>query len=580
MLARVLTLSLALIVGQAAAADLPPEAAWLKAIPAEADLAVRFRGLGIVKADLAKMLTAMSPTLAEPAGPILDGLVAQVSGRFGEAAVEGPAIILVRAVPPDENGSPAFAVIVKSDDYEGVKKSIAGGRAVKAAAQPGGFEKFDGPDGKPMFSVKGAGYVAFGADQTLISGVARPAGKPLWSDALADSFLRGDMGVFINVAAIQKRYGAQIDAAKEQMAAGVEQAANAGGEAMKESVKGIVNKTFDALKVADSVAMFFDFEPYGLVVAGTATVLPGTEAAASLAKAMPAQGTLLETLPGEGTFFMDLSSSAETTVKLQKFGYSMLMGPATEESPEVKKALDLIRQAGITEMATASFGTTSNISVALASDPAKAVEGTTAMLKALSTSKGMPEYIKSVKVSPASTYQGFALNESETAIDLEKFAKLQPNSPNGAEAAKKMFGGDKIHAWFGTDGRRFLTVTAPTWAAAKSHIDAVVSGVGTLGKFPNYATLREQMPGKTNFLMMGSAQGLVRQLASQMTATLPGGVELKPGEMPREIAVFGASVTAYPNGYQFEFRLPSANGPVFEKGLMPILQGLQGKVGM
>jgi hypothetical protein len=57
------------------------------------------------------------------------------------------------------------------------------------------------------------------------------------------------------------------------------------------------------------------------------------------------------------------------------------------------------------------------------------------------------------------------------------------------------------------------------------------------------------------------------------------GAELQvPADMPKEPAMLGGSLSATPAGYRFDFVLPSTVGPVVEKGMVPMIQGLQGQV--
>ena len=64
-----------------------------------------------------------------------------------------------------------------------------------------------------------------------------------------------------------------------------------------------------------------------------------------------------------------------------------------------------------------------------------------------------------------------------------------------------------------------------------------------------------------------------------MWGAMFGGGEIKvPADMPKEPAFLGVSLTATPGGYQFQFTVPSSVGPVLEKGMGPIFQGLQGGV--
>src|SRR5438552_1491745 len=119
MFAYTLTLWVATAVGQAA----PAEAAWLKAVPAEAEVVVRVRGLEAGRDDLVKMLEAMSPALADQAKPALEQGLSQFTERHGKKAATTPWLALLRLPKPDAVGPgqpPPFAVIVDSNNYDAI----------------------------------------------------------------------------------------------------------------------------------------------------------------------------------------------------------------------------------------------------------------------------------------------------------------------------------------------------------------------------------------------------------------------------------------------------------------------------
>src|SRR4051812_30132816 len=105
MLAQLSTWILAATLGQA-----PPEAAWLKAVPGDVDVVMRCRGLGATRDDLGAFLKALSPGLAERAGPALSGQLDQFRDKHGEMAVRTPWVGLVRVVAPGAGEGMPFAI--------------------------------------------------------------------------------------------------------------------------------------------------------------------------------------------------------------------------------------------------------------------------------------------------------------------------------------------------------------------------------------------------------------------------------------------------------------------------------------
>ena len=74
----------------AALGQAPPEPDWLKAVPADVDVAIRGNALETIRDDLTAMLRTMSPGLGGMAGPELSKPLARFQEEFGEAAAGRP----------------------------------------------------------------------------------------------------------------------------------------------------------------------------------------------------------------------------------------------------------------------------------------------------------------------------------------------------------------------------------------------------------------------------------------------------------------------------------------------------------
>ncbi|MEJ7680224.1 MAG: hypothetical protein WKG06_20690 [Segetibacter sp.] len=178
------------------------------------------------------------------------------------------------------------------------------------------------------------------------------------------------------------------------------------------------------------------------------------------------------------------------------------------------------------------------------------------------------------------THRGFTFNHAVAKIDLDKLEKLGGNNPAGATTMKSMFGGDSLSYWLGTDGKRVIQVMTPTWDDAKARIDAFLDGDAGIGTTPSYKAVRSLLPEQVSLLMLVNAQGLVRMFASQFAATLNQPDLKPPGDLPKEPALLGFSLTPRrPTGYEFHLVLPSRVGSVLEKGLVPLFQGMRGQAG-
>src|SRR4051794_15136055 len=141
----------------AALAQGGPEAGWLKAVPGDIDVVIRTRGLEATRDDVAAMLKAMSPSLADAARPALEDGLGHVREMFGAALVQAPCVVLARVVPPGAGGGMPVAVVVLKDDYPGLRKSLAGENPAKS--RDGGYDEFTSAKVPgTWYGAKGAGF--------------------------------------------------------------------------------------------------------------------------------------------------------------------------------------------------------------------------------------------------------------------------------------------------------------------------------------------------------------------------------------------------------------------------------------
>ncbi len=564
-----------------------PETAFLKSVPAEAEVVIRVRAPKAVRDDLASMVQAMSPNMGPMAGPALDNGLALFSQRFGADAPNLPFVIVARLPKNGDNGPPPYAVMIQAKDYAAVQKQL--GPDGKPEPQGGGIDKVTGADGQPLFTYKGSNYVAFGNSKEVLTSLTKPT-KTLdtaLTPELRDRFFGGDAGVYVNLAAIQARYGDQIEQARKDMLDRVEKGvANQGGNQNPEAAKTAINLLFKALANGDSLSAHLDFDAKGMAIGGLTAVKPGSDAAKMVAQARPGNGELLGRLPADSAFFMYSSVSPASFDRFQKLAASFMPGGGTG-SPEQEKAMALAKQAGPKEVtAAANFGKGGSQSIGLSTyaDPAKAVEATIAGIAALKSGKAaLPDMIKDITVTrDAETYKGFTFAKSQVTYDQDKMKAMAgktPANPNGPSPdAMRALMGDGVTTWVGTDGKTVLQVSAPDWNQAKARIDAVLAGgSSSLGQASNYQALRNALPKQFGTLILVNAQALITQgLASFGTLMPDSPVGKTQLNLPAEPAFFGGTVTPVAKGFQFQFLLPSSVGPVVEQAVGPIFQAVQG----
>lgn len=572
---------LAVSLGQSPA-PVAADAGWLKAVPADVDVAVRSRGVDATHANLVAMIKAMSPTLAKRAEPWLGDRLAEFAKKYGKPMVQASWVGLARYAAANPSVDKPFALLVMLDDYEGVLKSLAGGNEVKRAPQEGGYDAFDGPEGGGTFyAVKGAGFVAFGPDKTLIAAIAKPGEKTLdkaLTPALIKQFLAGDVGVYVSAGTLVAHYSEQIDQARQAFMGALDQAGQQAGNAgAMNAAKEIYGALFDALKDAEVLTISVDVAGEGLSLAGVLTIKPDSALAKAGVKAASGTAADLAGLPPDASFYVYMNMDASTVDRLQGMSIRM-MNPGGKPTPDQAKALALFGEVGRVEtIGSLTFdGGLRGMNVTHVADPKKYITACQANIQALKGGDGPSSVYKDVKIeSNVENYRGLTFSHIIATLDFDKLAQLNPNNPAAAAAVKSMFGGETMNTWLGTDGKRVFQVTAPTWNDVKAQIDTFLKGNAGIGTVAGFKSVRSRLPEQASLVVLVSAQGLVRMFASQLAATLNKPDLKAPGDLPKEPVLFGVSLTPRPpSGYEFHLVVPSQIGPIFEKGLVPLFQSI------
>ncbi len=560
-----------------------PRAVLLEKIPADAAVVVSLRGIDKVQADLEGMLTAMSPTWGGQAGPMLRLSIGQMTAQFGTEATRSPFTVAMD-LPKADGELPAFAVLIPIEDYRSVLKSLAGTvEAPKLEAVGGGVEKFTNKTGDTIYAYDGEGFIAFAQESDAM--VKRIAAKPAatlgskLSTELREALLGGDLGFYINVAAIQARYGDQIEAMRAQFMAALDQA----GDQMQQqgqmnAAKQLYGALFDAAKEAESLALNFDFDKAAFDLSAFLTLKTDSPALASLKNAKTGNSDGLAKLPPGYLVYGYMNTDPKSMQGLMKMNASSTFPGGASGSPAAQKYLDSMMELGRQESLTAmTYG--GGVEVLALTIPENVEQTTSAMVELMKTMAQSPAIKEATLEEKVDTYKGFVLNKASMRFDFEKMLGDQAGNPMAAGMVKAMVGEDgATTTYFGSDGKQLVSATAKSLEEAHQKIDQLSDEKAGIGTKPGYQALMSRLPKETNALFAVNAQRLVRFIG-QILGTVAGGDPIAPpADMPTEMALFGGSLATHPSGYRLDFVLPSAVGPVLEKGLVPIVQGIQGQV--
>ena len=555
----------------------------IEKVPASAAVVISSRPLDAVQADFQAMLRAMSPNLGSQAGPMLQLTIAQMSAQFGPEATRSPFTVAL-ALPKTDGDEPRFAVLVPLDDYKAVVKSLTGSAdSPKLESVGNGVDKLTTKDGEILYAYDGEGFMAFapGSDEMVKAIAAKPTALATkLTPELRESLLGGDLGIYVDVAAVDTRYQGQIDAAREQFMIALDQA----GDQMQqkdqmEQAKQLYGALFDSLKQGDGLALNLDFDKEALDLTSFLSLKASSPAWATLKNSkVSSTGASLGSLPPGYLIYSFMNTDNRSMEGLMKMNLGSMFPGAGANGPEAKKYLDAMMAIGQQEnfSAMSMGGGMDVLSVIYPENVEKATEAMVEMMKAMVSAPTIKEGKVEEKVE---TYKGFTLNKATIQFDFDKMLGEQAGNPGATATLNAMFGADPtMTTYFGTDGKRLISVTAKTVEDIRKKIDLLDQQGTGIGITPGFQTLRKRLPERTNAIMALNAQKLVAMIGHILGTATGGAPIAPPADMPTDLALIGGAFTTNPTGYRVDLVIPSNVGPVLERGLTPIVQGLQGQI--
>lgn len=618
-----LTMTLALAVGlapstataqqqarRAAQGGQTAEAQWLDQLPGDLPIIVRIGGIERATDNFVTMLRAMSPDAAEQIGSQIQATVSEFTRSLGAGQGEAPALLLIDVVPPGQLGQqiqlqggqlqvkPRAIAVFATSDYDQALSAIAGKEDAQKQTNQG-VDSITAANGETVFAVNKSGFAAISQHEDLIRKVSSTPQQTLAQTLEGDLksyFLDGDLGMYVDLAAITETYGDEIAQARNFLQARTEQAAEQGAD-FTEQAQFATQELFKAARNARAVAAHADFAEQGLTVSGKLAMNEDYEPIRRLAEAGDAPADELGTLPrGNAYYSFDLFDPESINWELIP-GANEVREYLPEiaevmESPEFQQAKEQFRAAGkATYIATVGLGETrTGLSVMKAEDSNAVVE---AVRSAVAAVKGKDfSLIKELNIEQgAQAYQGYSFDKITASYDFDAFTKeveaeaekLRPEAAEGqadnppidrqqaVEMLRKVVG-ESTTVWVGSNGEQVVNLLAANWEDAQKQLDAYLANDQGIGQTESFKKVRAQLPDRVRSLYMADVQTGTRQvLAEARQAT--GDQDLRAGQqMPDQVAMVGMAVVAEPDGLRFTGFVPSEVGPVIEKGIVPLIE--------
>jgi hypothetical protein len=550
----------------APAAPVPanPGEAPLAAVPAQSPIVVQLRGVDRTKDRLLALIKNVvpdyAPVVAEHIETALrDGLDGRKLRGLDPA---GPHFLAFLEMPTPDTDKPNVAVIARVTRFADFRDGLLTEDERKSVRpDAAGFDRAE-LQGQEVFFVDRGTYAVVTPSREAAALLTRkqPGLDGKLGESVGRKFLDQDLAVYVDLAAVNKEFGDQIKAARQFMET-ILDTMPGGNKQSIDTAKAMYAAIFQLVEDGRAFVAGFDFRPEGLALHLQTQVGADTRTNRLLREQRPSNLEALGTLPAGQTVYTaaDIAPALLKTLAPIMFGIS-----GTEDGKQaVGAALDeLIAADGQVSLSAGTFPM-ATLSVTNFRDPQKATDAQLKLFRAMGEGgvfqntpvKGKPE------IKPnAEEYKGFKFHYARLVWDFDKLADAIPGGADAMKGPMKKLMGEDLKTWFGTDGRRYLSVSAKDWATGKATIDTYLAGGEKLATEPAFTATRTQLPAETSLLMLADAGKFTHVMADYMLAMFKA-MPVLPFNLPDEVKPV-ATRTSY-LGFASTFRPEHGSLDVF-----------------
>lgn len=572
----------AAMVGPAAASETSGPSS-LAIVPSQAPIVIQVRGIERTKGRLSAFLKNALPDLGALAAMQIDkALKDGLEGRKLQGLEkDGPVFVVFLEMPAPDVDPPVVAVIARVGSYSAFRDGLLNEEERKALkpAKNGGEQT--NVMGKDLFFMERSGWAMVSPNMDAMAFLAKnnPGLNTRISADLAKKLSDNDVGVYVNLSAVNKQFGDEIRQAKDTLFGLLDQFGHQ-DRATMEMVKTMYGGIFQIVEDGKGLVLAIDFRPEGLSFQLAAQIGAQTETNKFLKDQKPSSLTQMGTLPKDQVIY----SATEMAPSLVKALGPMMYGAAgdSDGKADLQKALEGLMAAGNSLSISAGKFPAMSLQASTFKDPVKA---STAMLQLFrAMGDGVTFQSAAIKGKPeikedSESYRNFKFNYVKIAWDLDKLADQVPGAGDEIKKAVQKFMGDGIEVWFGTDGKQFLQVSARNWDDAKTLIDSFLDGKSPVSQETAYGLTRKQLPADATMLMFADGAKFTMSMGDyllSMIRNMPGlPINLPPNmkHVDTETSYLGMAVVMQPEHGSFEFFLPVKSIQEIRKVLMPLFMG-------
>jgi hypothetical protein len=591
--AAAVLLVLGLVVTSAPAAPVPeagPSA--LAVVPADAPIVLQVHGIERTKDRLLAMLKNALPDQHALIKTVVEGYLQNLpDGRqLKGLAKDAPIFVVFTELPDPAVAEPKVAVLVGVTKYEEFRDGVLRDDERKALKpNPAGYVTTTINDVQQIHFVDRGkeGWAVVTTDDKVAAAFTKAPPKGLdkkLSPDLAKKMFAADLAAYVDMAAINKKFGDDLKSLKEQAEQGIEQGANL-DKNTQELAKKAIAPVFQAISDGESVLATIEFRPEGLNLAlhGEVDAKSKTNDLLKDAKAGPVAE--MDKLPAG---MMVYNAMQIRPAILKDFGGLILgaVGAGEKNAKALQEALDMLVAANPKVLVGSTNVPPAGVTVSVYEDPKKAVAATQKMYEAM---KGSGTFgLSPIKGEPvikpnAEKYAGFELTSLSMEWDFDKLAEQQAANPAAANKEKfieymKSIIGEGQNIWFGTDGKVVLSVIAKDFTEAKKLIDDFQKGTKTVGAEPAFKEIRKQMPADTTLLALIDVPIYAETIMKAIKPVFDGmGLTLPPNfgtpAVKGQTAFMGFALTMQPQRGSVDLFISSQSVnevyKMYIKGLLP-----------
>jgi hypothetical protein len=570
-----LSLALVLPLPRLTAAPAPSVESPLAVVPATAPIVIHIRGfhrtLDQFEAMIANALPDQGPKLK---GQIDDLLKKALQGRqLVGLAPDGPVFVVFTALPEPDEEVPAVAVLARVQDYTPFRDGLLTPDERKALRAEAGYETTLFHGAKEMYFVRHQGYAVVTPRKDVAEQFTKQRPGLKLSPDLAARLMKADVGLYVDMEALNQKYGEHIKRARDMFTEMFQQGKEGqAGLPMNNFMKQGIEAEFQVALDSRALVESLDFRPQGLALHLTAEFAAGSPTDRILQRFPRPTAQNLGKL-ATGSF--GYGAMATTPDLVRTFG-GWLHGLAGESSKTFTEAMEQLAAAGPRGWIGQYDGPARGLQVWHYDHPDQVADAQIKMYEATSLMvKDKPQVRRN-----AESYRGFTLHHVKITWAFDKvLAGFTPANGALPEKEKKDFldrmkrnMGEGMQAWFGTDGKVCVMVTAADWNDARRQLDRYLDGKDTLERQEAYHQIPKHLPGEATatFLLDVSRHDQLRDLFSgprpaPERAAKPGKVPQAP---PGKPTYLGLTVQLRARRGSFDLWLP---GSAVQK-LCPILE--------